>query len=165
MAEQKKQYDIDSYEVVTNAIMALINDFPLLDSKEKFTFEGIDKSGFGMFPSDGAIVTQQVVDITDHVTQTCSYPFYLAYKIGAVTEKQRIITKEFMDSIGKWLEKQAISDGTTTYKIESYPTLSGDRRFKAFSRQTPAFLGATGTDFAESWVISINATYINEFDR
>ena len=162
---KKFPIDVDGSDVISKVLLDLLNAFPGLTNK-KIEFSSLSEdSGIGFFPSSGAVITSQKRDITDHVKQKCSYPFDIVYREAPSTEKQRLRIKEFLDSLGKWLEKQPITIGGEEYKLESYPELSSDSRtITSINRMTPAYLSSVFDDGIENWVLSINLSYDNEFD-
>ena len=169
MAEQKVRevrYDVDGYEAVTNAILELVNKYPALDSEDEITFSSLpEDKGKTFIPSSGAIIQTEKESITGHVEQTCLYPFSVVFRSGSTSEDRKIYIKEWLDNLGKWLEKQTISIDSTQYVLKQYPKLTGNRKFTGIERQTPAFLSNINENKSEDWVINITARYRNEFDR
>ena len=158
-------YDVQSFDIVTDAIMELLNDFPGLSTGEKIAYAMLgDTQGIAMFPVSGAVVESDVVDIIGHETQICLYPFYVIYRAYGLSESNKAKAKEWLDRLGSWLEKQTITVGESTYKLDSYPELSGDREFLSVKRQNPAHLDSVNDNMSENWAISISARYRNEFD-
>lgn len=165
-AEQNKVFDIDGAEAVSKVLLTLLNEFPILNGKEiKFSTLS-ETAGIGFFPTSGSAVISNKEDITGHVKQVCSYPFNIVYRAAPKTEAQKIRIKEFLDTLGKWLELQPVAIDETTYKLPEYPKLSsGNRVIKSVSRTNPAHLNAAYDDGVEDWVISANLKYENEFDK
>ena len=73
--------------------------------------------------------------------------------------------KEWLDNLGKWLEKKEITISDKKYHLTEYPTLTGERKFLKISRQTPSYLADTTESMAEDWAISITAQYQYEYDK
>ena len=87
-------------------------------------------------------------------------------RAGTQTEKQRLKIKEFLDTLGKWLERQPVTVNQTVRQLTEYPGLaSGNREIRSISRTNPAHLNAADPDGMEDWVISGALNYTNEFDR
>lgn len=166
MAEEKQiKYDADGYEVITTALRTLINQYPGLDKKEEFAFSVLDEeSGKAMFPKSGAIVETEKTDITGHVKQMCLYPFYVVCRASGLSEDKKAEKKEWLDSLGKWLERQEIVVNDTKYRLEEYPALTGDREFISIYRESPAYLNGTNENQSEDWAVLIAAKYRNEYD-
>lgn len=166
MSEKQVKYDVDGYDVVTDALLSLMNQYPALNVNDYFAFSTLgEESGKAMFPISGAVIESEKEDITGHVMQVCLYPLYIVYRQAGLSEENKIKTKEFLDNLGKWLEKKKVSINDTEYQLTEYPTLKGDRKFLSISRQTPSYLDNTNENMAEDWVIHISARYQFEYDK
>ena len=166
MAEKEIKYDVDGYEAVTNAVLELVNSFPGLNNEDEISFSMLtEDKGKTFIPSSGAIIQREKESITGHVQQTCLYPFSIIFRSGNPTESRMIYIKEWLDDLGKWLEKQPINVDGIEYRLEEYPKLTGNRNFTNIERQTPAFLSSINDNKSEDWMINITAKYKNEFDR
>lgn len=168
MAEEQKQvrYDIDGYDIVTTALRDLINQYPNISSGDEITFSVLgEDSGKAMFPVSGAIIETEKESITGHVIQVCLYPFYVIYRAGGLSEDRKAAVKEWLDALGKWLERQTVTINGENYTLDGYPPLTGNRELLSIDRQTPAYLDSTNDNKSENWAIYISARYRNEFDR
>ena len=164
--EKKIRYDLDGIPVITDALISLLNDYPGLVDANEITFADLDEEGgITIVPISGAVVEAEKTDITDHVTQVCLYPFYVIYREKDLSERRKIKTKEWLDNLGVWLERQIVTINDTEYRLEEYPDLTGDRKFLSIERQSPAYLDKNEEDATEDWVIYISARYQNEFNR
>lgn len=166
MAEEKIVYDIDGYDVITKALLSLLNRFPDLRG-ETISFSTLNENhGIAMFPSSGAVVISDVEDITAHVTQECNYPFFVVYRAAGLSANRKVNVKEWLDRLGCWLEKQPIViDDETAEVLVAYPTLNGTRKFTEIKRTTPAYLDGINENKSEDWVIALQAQYRNEFNK
>lgn len=170
MADKVIRYDFDTIsedgsDNLTTTIMKLLNAYPRLKDDEIIEFQILDTSkGVAMFPSSSVAILSERVDITDHVEQTCSYGFLVVSRIksSSANKKER---KEWLDDLGRWLEKQEIKVGDEIHKLVNYPQLEGDKEFISFKRSTQSYLYGTTEDKSEDWAISISATYRNEYDK
>ena len=164
---QKAVIDIDGSEAVSKVLLDFLNTFPGLTGDKSILFSTLSEtSGIGFFPTAGAVLQSNSEDIAGHVTQTCLYPFSVVYRVAPRSETQRIRIKEWLDALGKWLEKQTVTLGKKEYKITEYPSLkSGNRVIKSISRTSPAYLNAVYQSNIEDWLISCTLTYENEFDK
>ena len=91
MAETDKQirYDLDGYEVITTALVELINQFPRLADGDKIEFSTLEaESGKAMFPISGAIIETEDKDILGNVSQVCLYPFFVVYRASGLSERR-----------------------------------------------------------------------------
>lgn len=164
MAENNVVYDVD-FDIVTEAIKNLINQFPALKDEE-INFSVIDEDeGISFFPVSGAVVSEEKKDIIGHVEQTCLYPIIVIYKASGLSESAKVKVKEWLDTLGKWLERQIVVVNGIEYQLIEYPKLSGNREFKEIKRTSPSYLMETNESKVDMWAINITATYKNEFDE
>ena len=162
MEKKEIKFDFDGYEIVKDAILSLINQYPDLEGKVTFGVLG-ETQGFAMIPISSSIIESTKKDITGKTTEICYYPFALVYRDAGMTEKRKSSVSEMLDSIGKWLELREVAVDEEVYKLESYPTLTAGREFLQIKRQTPSYLANTYDDKSEDWEIRITARYINEY--
>lgn len=163
MAEER--YDINGYDEITAALRNLLNTFPGLGA-ETITFSVLNEDGGkAMFPISGGIIVSEMTSITGHVMQTCQYPFFVIYRASGLSENNKANAKEWLDKLGKWLEKQTVTIGQTAYTLTEYPALTGQRRFTTIERTSPAYLDGIEENKAENWAIQLSAKYITEFYR
>lgn len=164
--EKIVKYDIDGYETVTTALKELLNQYPALDKGEEITFSVLEEtSGIGMFPVSGAVVETQKKTITGKVTEVCLYPFYVIYRAIGLDEKRKARVKEWLDTLGKWLEQKTVVIDGEDYKLSELPPLTDGRKFLSIDRQTPAYLDNTNEDKAEDWAVYISARYQYEYQK
>lgn len=162
---ENTRYDLDNYELISKALWDLMNDYPDLGSTA-ITFAQIDEEkGITFMPISGAVILSEQTDITGHTVQECIYPFQIIRKASGLSERAKLNAKEWLDTLGKWLERQPIVIGNNGYQLTEYPTLTGDKEIKKIERTQPAYLQTVSDSNVETWVISLQATYRNEFDR
>lgn len=167
-ADEKKevQYDVDGYDVLTTALRVLLNQYPGLTAGDEITFSTLDEDGGkAMFPVSGAVIEEEATSVTGKVRQLCSYPFYVIYRAAGLSENRKAGVKEWLDTLGRWLEQQTVTVNGETYKLDELPALTGGRKLRHFQRRTPAHLDSMETNNAENWAIYITAQYENEFYR
>ena len=155
--------DVQSYDIITNALMDLLNTYANLYD-ESIVFSDIDADyGYSMYPTSGAVIVSQIRDILGHTTQNCQYNFTVMYHVGSLSENKKITAKEWLDRLGIWLEKQPVTIDSTDQTLTEYPVLSGNRRFTEIRRTSPATLTGIESNGVEQWSIGITARYVNEF--
>lgn len=165
MAEKQIVYDVEGYDVLTDALLTLLNQYPALDGNE-IRFSTLDEnSGISMYPISSAVVESEKENILGHVTQVCLYPFYIIYRESGLSEQNRAKVKEWLDNLGKWLGRKEISVKDKKHQLMEYPTLTGERKFLGISRQTPSYLDNATESMTEDWAISISARYQYEYDK
>ena len=166
MAEKQIKYDVDGYEAVTSALRELLNQYPGLERGEEIAFSVLgETSGIGMFPVSGAVVETEKRSVTGKVTEVCLYPFYIIYRASGLNENRKARVKEWLDTLGKWLEQKKVLIDGEEYTLSELPPLTDGRKFLSISRQTPAYLDNTNEDKTEDWAIYISARYQYEYHK
>lgn len=164
MANEEVKYDLDGYEAVTPALLELVNQFPGLYENEKILFSSLaEDGGIGLMPLNGSVIETEKRSITGKVYQTCQYPFFIIYRVASPSSARKQSIKEWLDTLGKWIEKQKITIDDMDYKLSLYPVLTDNREFLSIKRQSPSYLYDKSENGIEDWVIYITARYSNEF--
>lgn len=167
MPEESKKpvkYDVDGYGVVTDALISLLNSFPGLEEDEKIRFSTLEEeSGIAFYPVTGAVIALEKKSVTGKVNQLCNYPFYVIYRSSVDSPKIKASIKEFLDTLGKWLEKQTVTINGKQVRLEEYPSLTEGRRIEEIARLTPAHLDNVSNGNVQDWAISISLKYRNIF--
>lgn len=163
MSEQKIiGYDVTGYEILTNAVLALLAQFPGLNGRE-ILFEDLEESGIAFSADNGALIISERRSITDHVTQTCQFPFYLIYRTTSTKEFQKLQVQAFFDSIGKWICKEPVKINGENVRLTNYPPLSDDRKITRVTRSNSYGLDPN-KDGVQDWLMPITVQYTNEFE-
>lgn len=158
-------YDLDAYEYITPALMELVNRYPRLDG-ERVSFSDIaTETGMTLVPNQSAVILANKEDITGRVSQKCAYSFFIYYRVSDLSERKKERLKEWLDDLGRWLEMQPIFHDGLQYKLENYPELTGQREIKQITRQTPAYLQTVTENLVETWAISLQVQYTNEYQK
>lgn len=161
-----KKMDLEGYEIVTDAIQSLLDAYPGLEEGDKIVFSNLEEtSGIAWYPVSGGAIEKEKKSVTGRVTQTCSYSFFIVYRSGSASPKRKVKIKEFLDSIGKWLEGQQVKINEETVQLKEYPSLSEGRSIKEIRRQTMAYLDSRTEDNVEDWAIGMNLKYKAEFHK
>ena len=160
----QKPIDVQGSEIVSTALMTLINEFPALNGKHICFSTLEDKSGLGFFPTSGAAILSRKESITGHVILQCAYPFNVIYRAAAKSETQKLTIKEFLDTFGKWLERQPIIVNGDQTQLHEYPELDEGRIITSISRSSPAHLNTAYQDGVEDWLVSLQLRYKYEYD-
>ena len=165
MATPNIAFDLDGPEAISSVLLNLLNQFPGLGTRT-ITFSTLkETSGIGFFPTSGAAILSEKEDITGHVKQVCLYPFTIVYRSAPQTEAQKLRVKEFLDTLGKWLERQPVVINEVEHQLSAYPALATGRVIKSVGRSNPAHLDTAYQDGIEDWAISATLRYENEFDK
>ena len=164
--DKQVRYDVDGSDNVTESLQNLLNQFPGLSPGDEIAYSTLEEnSGKAMFPITGAVIETEKKSVTGKVRQICLYPFFLVYRAAGLSEEQKVRVKEWLDTLGKWLERQEVTINNQPYKLDKYPELTGQRKFLSISRQTPSYLDNTSENNTEDWVIQISAQYQHEFHK
>lgn len=164
MADKKIEYDVEGYDILTTALMDLLNEYPALSEGETIKFNTLNEnSGKAMFPVSGSIIERKNRDILGRTTEICNYPFYVICRYGHLNESRKVNMKEWLDNLGRWLEKQTIKVGDVEHTLIDYPYLTGNREILEIRRTTPATLNAINDNNTEDWAITITARYRNQY--
>ena len=167
VAEEKQQHcNVDGYEVLTTALRDLVNRYPGLADSEEITFAVLDQNNrIAMFPVSGAVLETETNTVTGRVIQVCLYPFYVVYRVADLSENNKAAVKEWLDNLGKWLERQTVTINDTKHRLDEYPVLTGQKKLLSIARVTSGYLDKTNEDNTEDWVIQLRAQYQNEFQK
>lgn len=155
-------YDVSGYEILTNAVLALLSGFPGLNGREIF-FEELDESGIAFSADNGALVISERRSITDHVVQTCQFPFFVIYRTTSTKEFQKLQVQSFFDALGKWICKEPVQIGGETFRLTDYPSLAEGRRITRVTRSNSYGL-EPNEDGVQDWLMPVTVQYTNEFD-
>ena len=160
------RFDAEGTQEVTNALLDLVNSYPGLNKGERFQFSTLNEDcGYGFYPSTGAVIDEEIKDILGHVHQVCVYPFALVTRAKGLTEARRITTKERLDKLGRWLNRQPVTIKGTDYTLETYPALTGGRVLRELKLTVPAHSDGVTEDGTEDWFCQVEARYTNDFKR
>lgn len=165
MSEQPQPInDFTGYDVLTEAMKTLLNQYPGLDG-EYISFEDLTgDSGIAFSADNGASVYRETISVTNHVRQWCRYPFYIVYRVGANGEQAKMTSQTFLDGIGKWLCKEPLVIDGINHKLTAYPKLSEGRIIKKITRDNSYGL-EPNKDSVQDWILPVTVEYENEFDR
>lgn len=158
--------DATGYEVITEAMKDLLNQFPGLHENEEVKYEELaDDSGIAFSNDSGALVYTETEDIIGGVHQTCQYPFFIVYRAASsAKERQKMSIQEFLDAFGKWLCREPAVIDRETYKLDGYPKLAGTRQIKKITRDN-----SYGTEPQENgvqdWLLPVTVQYTNDFKK
>lgn len=155
--------DASGYEVVTKAVLELLNQFPGLNGREILFEELGAEDGIAFTSDSGPLVLAERISITDHVRQTCQYPFFVVYRSTASREYLKLNIQTFLDSLGKWLCKETIEVNEISYRLKQYPVLSANRKITRITREN-AYGLVPNDNKSQDWMLPVTIQYTNEFD-
>lgn len=155
--------DVSGYRVLTNAVLELLDQFPGLNGRQILFEELETESGIAFSADSGALVMSERRSITDHITQTCQYPFFVIYRTSGTREYQKLNVQEFMDSLGKWLCKEPAEINGTVVRLSAYPQLDEGRKITRVTRSNSYGL-EPNEDGVQDWIMPVTVEYTSEFD-
>lgn len=156
--------DSGGYEAITQAVKAMLNQFPGLNTDDEVKFEALEGSGSIAFVNDaGALVYTEKKTITGMIHQECRYPFLLVYRFESSQERNKLVAQQFLDVYGKWLCQEPTIYEHNQPPLE-YPKLTGGRkitrviRYNIYSQEPQK-----GGD--QDWVLPVTIEYTNKFRK
>ena len=166
MADMPKPIGIDAtgYELLTEAVLMLLAQYPGLDGRE-ILFEELSKTGGIAFSADnGALIMTERKTITGKIWQTCQYPFYVVYRTTSTQERQKLQVQTFLDSLGKWLCQEPAEIKKGQYEqLTEYPDLSQGRKITRVTRLNSYAL-EPNNEGVQDWILPVTVQYTNEIE-
>lgn len=155
--------DPTGYEILTKAVKDLLNQFPGLDGQKIYFEEQGAEAGIAFFADAGALVISERKSITDHVTQSCQYPFLVSYRTTATREFQKLNVSAFLDLLGKWICKEPVEINGETVQLMAYPSLSDGRTITRITRNN-IYGTVPNENKSQDWILPVTIRYNYEFD-
>lgn len=154
--------DATGYEVLTEAVKDLLNQYPGLYENETVKFEELgEESGIAFSADAGALVYSEKYDISGMVYQTCQYPFFLVYRTASTKERQKMSIQEFLDIFGKWLCREDVVINGREHRLSDYPKLTGKRKIERITR-TNSYGQDPQENGVQDWVLPVTVEYTNK---
>lgn len=155
--------DPTGYEYMKKAIKALLNQYPGLNG-EKIYFEELgEEEGIAFSADAGALVMAERRSITDHVTQTCQFPFLLIYRTTATREFEKLSVSAFLDTLGKWICREPVEIRGTPHRLLEYPTIADGRKITRITRNN-SYGTVPNENKSQDWILPVSVQYTYEFD-
>lgn len=162
--EEMKPLGLDGagFEILKDAVLTLLNQFPGLEGRE-ITFSGLtEESGISMEPDSGTLIYKEKEDITGGIHRECQFPFFVVYRSGAASSFLKMSTVEFLDTLGAWLCREPVIVDGDTYQLTAYPKLTGGRSITNVTRFNSYAL-EPNQNKTQDWIIPITVHYTHEF--
>jgi hypothetical protein len=162
--EEVKPLGLDGagYNILKDAVMTILNDFPGLDGR-KITFSGLtEDDGISVEPDSGALIYTEKKDIIGGVHRECQFPFFVVYRSGVSSSFLKMSIVEFLDNLGAWLCQEPITIDNEYYQLSEYPTLTGGRKITGVTRFNSYAL-EPNQNKTQDWIIPITVHYTHEF--
>ena len=156
-------FDPTGHEIITMTVKELLNQFPGLNRQKIYFEEQGEESGIAFFADAGALVISERRSITDHVFQSCQYPFFVSYRTTATREFQKLNVLDFLDLLGKWICKEPVEIKGETVQLKDYPSLSDGRTITRINRNN-IYGTIPKENKSQDWILPITIRYNYEFD-
>ena len=165
MAEESKPIGVDAtgYDVLTNAVLSLLNQYPALNGREIYFEQLEETSGIAFSADNGSLVMSETEDVLGRIEQECQYPFFLVYRTASTREYQKLGVQEFLDGIGKWICQEPVEINGETVRLRQYPALSQGRKINRVTRMNSYGL-EPNEDGVQDWLLPITVRYTNEIE-
>jgi hypothetical protein len=155
--------DPTGYEYMVRAIKALLNEFPGLGGQKIYFEELGEEEGIAFSADSGALVMAERRSITDHVTQTCQFPFLVVFRTTSTREFEKLSVSAFLDTLGKWLCKEPVIINDVEHRLSSYPVITGNRKITRVTRNN-SYGTVPNENKSQDWILPVSVQYTYEFD-
>lgn len=157
--------DADGYEILTEAMKSLLNQYPGLHEDEVIKYEELGQdSGISFYADSGAIIYSEKEDILGVMHQMCQYPFFVVYRTASEKERQKLSVQKFLDNIGKWLCREPVVINEEEIRLASYPNISRGRKIERITRSN-----SYGTDpkdnGVQDWILPVTVKYKYDWEK
>lgn len=150
--------DATGFKIVRDAVLALLNEFPDLDSKILFGVLDED-GGISMESEVGALVVAEGVDIVGGVHRQCQFPFLVVYRGDSTNELQKLHISAMLDNLGSWLCREPDAD-----TVAQWPTLTGGRQITRITRDN-VYAVVPNENMTQDWCLPVTVFYTHDYTR
>lgn len=164
MADKPIGKDATGYEILTDAMKALLNQYPGLYENETIKFEELGKeSGIAFSADNGALVYTEKEDVCGTMHQVCQYPFYVVYRTASDKERQKLSVQKFLDNLGKWICREPVAINGSETRLNAFPELSQGRVIKRITRDNSYGLEPQESG-VQDWLLPLSVRYENTYE-
>ena len=157
--------DAEGYEILTEAMKGLLNQYPGLYDDEKIKYEELESgSGISFYADTGALVFSEKEDICGMMHQVCQYPFIVVYRTASEKERQKLSVQEFLDNLGKWICREPVTVNGKETRLSAFPTLSRGRVIKRISRDN-SYGTEPNANVVQDWLLPITVKYNYDWEK
>lgn len=129
MEKEQLKNDIEGQKAITNALMDLLNEYPVLKSIQSIDFSFLEESkGIAFYALGGAVIISDKESVTGNVELKCQYPFTVVFRDKPVRENRRIEICTFLDNLGEVVRNAANTNRGRNAAVDRIP--GADRRKK-----------------------------------
>lgn len=164
MANKPIGKDVTGYEILTDAMKALLNQYPGLYQGESIKFEELNKdSGIAFSADNGALIYSEKEDVCGVMYQVCQYPFYVVYRTASDKERQKLSVQKFLDNLGKWICREPVVINGSETRLSAFPGLSQGRVIKRITRDNSYGLEPQESG-VQDWLLPLSVRYENTYE-
>ena len=165
MADKPIGKDATGYEILTDAMKSLLNQYPGLHDGEKIKYEELGaNSGIAFYADAGALIYSEKEDVCGTMHQVCQYPFIVVYRTASDKERQKLSVQRFLDNLGKWICREPVAIDDVETRLSSFPELSQGRVIKRITRDN-----SYGTEPQENgvqdWLLPVTVKYEYDWEK
>jgi|GEM_PF-1697553 len=148
MEDNLTALSIAEQNLISKAILLLINQYPELPSGVKASWQYVDdKNPLAVFSQQGAVKLVEYLCMPGEDVFDGQFPFFILYRCKPTSVAQRMSKQNILDGLGEWIEHQ------------EYPALTGGRTITAIERTTTSSLVGRLEDGSEEYQCNFNLTY------
>lgn len=156
--------DATGYEILTDAMKALLSQYPGLYENETIKFEELGKeSGIAFSADNGALIYSEKEDVCGTMHQVCQYPFYVVYRTASDKERQKLSVQKFLDNLGKWICREPVIINGSETRLNTFPELSQGRVIKRITRDNSYGLEPQESG-VQDWLLPLSVRYENTYE-
>ena len=157
--------DAEGYEILTEAMKSLLNQYPGLDKGEKIKYEELDaNNGISFYANTGALIFSEKEDICGTIHQVCQYPFIVVYRTASDKERQKLSVQKFLDDLGKWICREPVTVNGSEMRLSFFPDLSRGRVIKRITRDN-SYGTQPQENGVQDWLLPITVKYEYEWEK
>ena len=157
--------DAEGYEILTEAMKALLNQYPGLYDGERIKYEelGTD-NGISFYADTGALIYSEKEDVCGTMHQVCQYPFIVVYRTASDKERQKLSVQQFLDNLGKWICREPVTIDNTETRLSAFPELSRGRTIDRITRDN-SYGTQPQENGVQDWLLPIIVKYKYEWEK
>lgn len=165
MEDKPLKQDASGYEVITDAVRALLNKYPGLYEDERIRFEESgEESGIIFSSNSGAVVYSEKKYVSGTVVQKCQYQFFVIYRTSASQkEDYKLTIVRFLEKLGKWLSGESVDIQNVEYELDKYPDMIKGRKIEEIAWNNVYSLEPNNG--VQDWVLPVTVRYTNTFKK
>ena len=148
MAEEKETLSVVEQDIISKAIIELVNDYEKLPEGVYASWQYIsDKDRLAVCSMQGAVKTEEYLCMPGEESFDGQFPFFILYRVMPDGTSGRIEGQDFLDTLAGWLEKTTL------------PKLTEGRTITEIKRTSTSFLAERFANGMEDYQCNFNLLY------